>query len=65
MNLHERLQRFRHRRQLARDDPGAPPGYLYDADDHRSPATCAGEVRVDRWDPDGDPLARGYGEDDL
>lgn len=50
------------------DQPGAPPGFLLDPDDDRTgtheddETGCAEEVPRERWDPDGDPLARGEGE---
>lgn len=59
------FKRLRRRRERNRDDPGAPPGYLLDLDDHRCPNSCAGPVDKERWDhdPDGELLlARGFGE---
>jgi hypothetical protein len=55
------LDRIRHRHELEADDPGAPPGFLIDLEDDRSPA-CADPVPDELWDHDGDPLARGAGE---
>jgi hypothetical protein len=61
--------RERHRR-LDADDPGAPPGFLLDPKDQRTGSHtqgdqtgCAEEVPRRLWDKDGDPLARGEGEE--
>ena len=60
---HDRREHRRLKRALQDDQPGAPPGYLLDEDDTRS-HKMIGRVPDERWDPDGDPLARGHGEKD-
>ena len=61
---HERRHERRLERHLEDNDPGAPPGFLLDDEDERSHAWPAFKVPDQMWDPDGDPLARGAGEDD-
>jgi hypothetical protein len=45
------------------DEPGAPAGYLLDPEDDKSHEHVE-EVPEELVDPDGDPLARGEGEED-
>jgi hypothetical protein len=66
--MNERTQRRRER--LDADEPGAPPGFLLDPDDFRTGSHnsrdgtgCAEQVPAVLWDPDGDLLARGGGEE--
>ena len=59
------------RESLEEDQPGAPPGYILDPEDEHTGSHshdntgCAEEPPEEIIDPDGDPLARGFGEDDL
>jgi hypothetical protein len=59
---HERRHERRLERHLSDDDPGAPPGFLLDDDDTRSHEWPPFEIPKDRWDLDGEALARGAGE---
>lgn len=50
---------------------GSEPEYVFEPDDGRTGSHiqgdetgCAEEVPRELWDPDGDPLARGEGEED-
>lgn len=61
---HERRHQRHLQRTLQDDQPGAPPGYLRDDEDTRSHEFPPLEIPKDRWDPDGDRLARGEGEED-
>lgn len=67
--LRDRFDEHRHQHELDADDPGAPPGYLLDPDDWRTPshkddgAGCAQEIPRNLWDFTREhPLARGEGE---
>ena len=64
---HERREERREERHLEKlldvNVPGGPPGFILDPDDQRGHASVP-RVPDDLWDPEGDPLARGAGEDD-
>lgn len=56
---------FHRHNPLDADEPGAPPGFLLDLDDKRSPSGCDVVVPPQRADLDGDELARGRGEVEI